>query len=389
MFYLLALPVVVFGAIGATVTGRKHRDLPPSTWLLIGVVTTCLWLGVWYVASGDGSPEWLVWAPVGIFGCGVFAGLLQAQTGEPTTGLSGAALALTGLAIYGGVQVIEPTPEALVGHKAPVNSLALSPDGTRLLSGSEDGQLILWEVATGERTSLGPHPKGVGDVHWAKGVAISVDYRGGVKAWDSSGAESGSWNAGAGFSCAALSPDGQKLAVGTLTGNVDTLDATTGENSDSVVSGEAGISALAFSPSSRNLAVGQLNGGLAIYGSNEARFEPASSVTCLLFLNDDELAAGYGSGEIRVFNVRSGTETYVLSGISAPVRDLAAQGKTLVSLHNDRGVARWDLGGRKLAGRAQLGTGSGPPCEIELLPSGDALAGNGRQIARISRSQFK
>lgn len=389
MLFLLALPVVVFGSIGATVTGRKPRDFPPSTWLLIGVLTTCLWLGVWYAVNGDGSPEWLVWVPVGIFGSGMFAGLLQAQTGEPTTGLSGAALAITGLAIYGGVQVIEPTPEALVGHKAPINSMALSPDATRLLSGSEDGQLILWEVATGEHTTLGPHPKGVGDVHWAKGVAVSVDYRGGVKAWDPSGAEVGAWNAGAGVNCAALSPDGQKLAVGTLTGNVDTRDATTGENSDNVVSGEAGISALAFSPNSRNLAVGQLNGGLAIYGSNDARFEPSSSVTCLLFLNDDELAAGYGNGEIRVFNVRSGTETYVLSGISAPVRDLAAQGKTLVSLHNDRAVARWDLGGRKLVGRMQLGTGSGPPCEIELLVSGDALAGNGRQIARISRSQFK
>jgi WD40 repeat protein/serine/threonine protein kinase/DNA-binding LacI/PurR family transcriptional regulator len=36
----------------------------------------------------------------------------------------------------------------LAGHSAPVNALAFSPNGTRLLSGADDNTLILWDVTT-------------------------------------------------------------------------------------------------------------------------------------------------------------------------------------------------------------------------------------------------
>ncbi|MBN8634797.1 MAG: protein kinase [Anaerolineae bacterium] len=39
----------------------------------------------------------------------------------------------------------------LSGHTAPIRSAVFSADGTRVLSGSDDGSLILWDVATGER----------------------------------------------------------------------------------------------------------------------------------------------------------------------------------------------------------------------------------------------
>ena len=44
-----------------------------------------------------------------------------------------------------GVRPVKPG-----GHLARVACLAFSPDGQRLLSGSEDGALILWDVQSGE-----------------------------------------------------------------------------------------------------------------------------------------------------------------------------------------------------------------------------------------------
>ncbi len=44
----------------------------------------------------------------------------------------------------------------LVGHSAPVRSVTFSADGTRILSGSDDGSMILWDVATGEQARVFP-----------------------------------------------------------------------------------------------------------------------------------------------------------------------------------------------------------------------------------------
>ena len=39
----------------------------------------------------------------------------------------------------------------LKGHNRPINSLAVSPDGNLLLSGSEDCTARLWELRMGEK----------------------------------------------------------------------------------------------------------------------------------------------------------------------------------------------------------------------------------------------
>ncbi|MFN7899359.1 MAG: WD40 repeat domain-containing protein [Synechococcaceae cyanobacterium] len=39
---------------------------------------------------------------------------------------------------------------ALQGHTNSVNSVAFSPDGSRLVSGSDDNTLRLWNAATGK-----------------------------------------------------------------------------------------------------------------------------------------------------------------------------------------------------------------------------------------------
>lgn len=80
-------------------------------------------------------------------------------------------------------------PVALLrGHKSFVEAVAISPDGSRAASGSRDGTVKVWSVATGEM--LASHDWGIGKIH-----------------------------------ALAFAPDGLRLACGSETGKVVVWDA--------------------------------------------------------------------------------------------------------------------------------------------------------------------
>jgi WD40 repeat protein/serine/threonine protein kinase len=96
------------------------------------------------------------------------------------------------------------------GHDYAVRSVAFSPDGTWLASGSEDTRVKIWKVSSGEleRTLTG-------HTHWANSVAFS--------------------------------PDGHWLASGSEDKTVKVWDARTGEQVRTLTDHVHGITALAFS----------------------------------------------------------------------------------------------------------------------------------------------
>jgi WD40 repeat protein/serine/threonine protein kinase/two-component SAPR family response regulator len=62
----------------------------------------------------------------------------------------------------------------LSGHTGAVNSVAVSPDGTTLASGSQDGTIMLWDVETGPAIGTA-HGRITGHADAVNGVAFSPD----------------------------------------------------------------------------------------------------------------------------------------------------------------------------------------------------------------------
>jgi WD40 repeat protein len=60
------------------------------------------------------------------------------------------------------------------GHSGPVWDLAWSPDGTRLVSGSADKSLKLWDAAPHRRRSVGPSTREAGPLYELKGTGVGA-----------------------------------------------------------------------------------------------------------------------------------------------------------------------------------------------------------------------
>ncbi|MBU0510526.1 MAG: WD40 repeat domain-containing protein, partial [Chloroflexi bacterium] len=150
---------------------------------------------------------------------------------------------------------------SLETHTAWVNSVAFSPDGKTLASGSGDETIRLWDVETGQqiREALTGNTAGV------TSVAFSPDGKtlasGGltIRLWDvEMGQQIGEALTGHEYAVnsVAFSPDGKTLASsGGLT--IRLWDVETGQQIGEALTGHtAGVSSVAFSPDGKTLASG-------------------------------------------------------------------------------------------------------------------------------------
>jgi WD40 repeat protein len=151
----------------------------------------------------------------------------------------------------------------LTGHTHQAYRPAFSPDGKRLASGSANGVLRVWDVASGrEELMLTDHTHRVWSVAWdPEGKRlVSADEGGTVKVRDAEGRVVTTLQEGhtKGVNQLAFSPDGKRLATASLDGTCKVWDTDTWEVRCLPAHGKT-FAAVAWSPSGKLLAAGDDN----------------------------------------------------------------------------------------------------------------------------------
>jgi RNA polymerase sigma factor (sigma-70 family) len=218
---------------------------------------------------------------------------------------------------------------ALKGLGNGVRSVAFSPDGKRLLSGSDDGTVRVWDAVTGKEL-----------------LKIDVPVRGRPKMMGDD----------QGGVYAAYSRDGQAIASGDYDGMVYLWGAATGRRLRTLAGHGREVSGLAFSPDGKTLASASRDNSLRLWdvASGKARHDFVAHdgvVNAVAIAPDGRLAVTAGGDRaLRLWELATGRELRVLRGHTDWILTvaLAADGK-VVSGSQDKTVRLWDAAtGRQL-----------------------------------------
>ncbi|KAI0047583.1 WD40 repeat-like protein [Auriscalpium vulgare] len=165
------------------------------------------------------------------------------------------------------------------GHTAQVMTVAFSPDGQRIFSGSCDSTIRIWDAQTGE-TVVGPF---TGPTIWVWSVAFSPDGRrvvSGSNDWTVRIQDAQTRETAAGpmtptghrgwVWSVAFSPDGKRVVSGSFDETIGIWDAQTGEPVESTFTGHIVLS-VAFSPDGKRIVSGSADKKIRIWDAQTGK----------------------------------------------------------------------------------------------------------------------
>ena len=244
----------------------------------------------------------------------------------------------------------------LRGHKEDVKSVAFSPDGQRIVSSSRDKTIKIWDAATGaELITLRGHGQSINLVAFSPDgkciVSASADNT--IKVWDAANGAEIMTLRGHIFAVksAAFSPDGKRIASASGDKTVKIWDAATGAELMTLRGHKFGVGSIAFSPNGKRIASGSEDNKTikvwdAATGAELMTLRGhEGSVYGLAFCPDSKrIVSGSGDNTIKVWDASTGAELMTLRGHGDWVSSIAfsPDGKRIISGSGDNTIKVWD-----------------------------------------------
>ncbi|KZP29374.1 WD40 repeat-like protein, partial [Athelia psychrophila] len=252
------------------------------------------------------------------------------------------------------------TAGPFTGHTEPVTSVVFSPDGQRIASGSWNNTIRVWNAESGA-LKAGPftgHTQPVYSVVFSPdGQRIaSGSHDKTIRVWD---AESGALKAGpfTGHSEAVtsvvFSPDGQHIASGSNDKTIRVWDAELGALKAGPFTGHTGgINSVVFSLEGQRIASGSNDKTIRVWDAESGALKAGpfightEAVTSVVFSPDGQrIASGSWDHVICVWNPESGApKAGPFIGHTQPVYSVvfSPDGQRMASGSNDRTIRVWD-----------------------------------------------
>jgi WD40 repeat protein len=243
-------------------------------------------------------------------------------------------------------------------HNGPVRSVAFMPDGTKIVSGSDDHIVRIFDAQTGDLIAeLKEHKAGI------LSVAVSADNKrivagfddGTARVWDAitrqqisllSGQHSGRVNS------VSISGDGAVVVTGSSDATASVWDVATSKPTRVVREHTLAISSVALSAGAKSFVTGSFDKTIRVWDASTG--QPLAtlkgtdqSVSSVAFdAAGTHIVSGSSDGEMRVWDIATGLETERMTGHAAGITSvgISAEGTYLVSSSDDGTARVWSMG---------------------------------------------